>query len=55
MALVEFLKTAAGPTFGPYEVGDVADLDAPTVTHLGDAVTADVDPGAIATEPSGTT
>ena len=42
MSLVEFTKNAAGPpfagdkvSFGPYSVGDVADLGAGSITKLG--------------------
>lgn len=34
MALVQFNRNAAGPTFGPYEVGDVVDLAAGDITKL---------------------
>jgi hypothetical protein len=55
VSLVVFVKTAAGPTFGPYQVGDVADLTTQTIAHLGDAVVPSADPTDSPTQPAGTT
>jgi hypothetical protein len=46
MPLVTFVKAASGPVFGPYQVGDRANLTSQTITDLGDAVVLD----AIATD-----
>lgn len=35
MPLVIFLQAAAGPNFGPYNIGDRANLTAQTITDLG--------------------
>ena len=34
MTVSIFDKTAAGPTFGPYNAGDVVDLTPTTISHL---------------------
>jgi hypothetical protein len=34
MALVVFTKNAAGPAYGPYEIGDVVDIAAGEITKL---------------------
>jgi hypothetical protein len=54
MPLVVFLKVASGPAFGPYDVGDRANLSSQTITDLGDAVALDTDPTHQATDPPGT-
>lgn len=54
MPLVIFLKTAAGPSFGPYAIGDRANFTSQTITDLGDAVVSDSNPADQPTEPSGT-
>ena len=54
MTLCVFLKTAAGPSFGPYQVGDRADFSAQTITDLGDAVALDPTVGDTANKATGT-
>jgi hypothetical protein len=55
MPLVTFLKAAAGPSFGPYQVGDRANLTNQTITDLGDAVALDTNaPPDVATQPAST-
>lgn len=34
MTIVIFTKIAAGPTFGPYDVGDVVDLNATDLARV---------------------
>jgi hypothetical protein len=34
MTMVVFTKIAAGPTFGPYNVDDVVDLNATDLAHV---------------------
>jgi len=34
MTVVRILKVAAGPSYGPYDVGDVVDLNAGDVTKM---------------------
>jgi hypothetical protein len=54
MPLVIFVKAAAGPTFGPYQAGDRANLTSQTVTDLGDAVVLDPITTDLATQPAST-
>jgi hypothetical protein len=54
MPLVTFVKAAAGPSFGPYQIGDRANLTSQTVTDLGDAVALDPIPTDQPTQPAST-
>lgn len=54
MPLVIFVKAAAGPSFGPYQVGDRATLTSQTITDLGDAVVLDPVATDLATQPAST-
>lgn len=54
MPLVTFVKTAAGPSFGPYAIGDIVSFTSQTITDLGDAVVPVTDPAAVPTDPTGT-
>lgn len=54
MPLVIFVKAAAGPAFGPYQVGDRANLTSQTITDLGDAVVLDTVATDQATQPAST-
>lgn len=54
MPLVIFVKVASGPSFGPYNIGDRANLTSQTITDLGDAVVLDLNvPPDQATQPPG--
>jgi hypothetical protein len=44
MSLVVFQKTASGPSFGPYNPGDVVDLSAGDITKLTVAAALNTDP-----------
>ena len=57
MPLVVFLQAAAGPNFGPYNIGDKANLSNTTISDLGGlGVVVALDPNATdqATEPTST-
>lgn len=53
MTLAVFVKNAAGPNFA-YEVGDIVDFSAQSITNLGDAVVLDTKPGDTPTKASAT-
>lgn len=51
MPMVIFVKAAAGPAFGPYNIGDRANLTSQTITDIGDAVVLDPNQTDVPTQP----